>query len=105
MTRTRAAGSLRRLPSTLGFSLLEVMVAIAILGLVLTVILSAQGGLAASNRSAANMGQGVALGRCTMSELEEGMLKFGFPQIDQLENGVSCCEDENREGFTCDTRV
>ena len=35
-----------------GFSLLEVMVAIAILGLVLTVILSAQGGLAASNRAA-----------------------------------------------------
>ena len=34
-----------------GFSLLEVMVAIAILGLVLTVILSAQGGLASSNRS------------------------------------------------------
>ena len=34
-----------------GFSLLEVMVAVAILGLTLTVILSAQGGLAASNKA------------------------------------------------------
>jgi len=88
-----------------GFSLLEVMVAIAILGLVLTVILSAQGGLAASNRSAANMGQAVALGRCKMTEIEENMLKFGYPQIDQIDQAVSCCEDENRDGFTCDTRV
>ena len=35
---------MRRSPSRRAFSLLEVMVAIAILGLVLTVILSAQGG-------------------------------------------------------------
>jgi general secretion pathway protein I len=88
-----------------GFSLLEVMVAIAILGLVLTVILSAQGGLAASNRSSANMGQAVALGRCKMTEIEEKMLKLGFPEIDQVDQAASCCEDENTEGFTCDTRV
>jgi len=88
-----------------GFSLLEVMVAIAILGLVLTVILSAQGGLAASNRSAANMGQAVALGRCKMTEIEEKMLKLGYPELDQLDSAVSCCEDEKAEGFLCDTRL
>lgn len=88
-----------------GFSLLEVMVAIAILGLTLTVILSAQGGLAASNRSAANSGQAVALARCKMTELEENLLKLGYPELDQIEQGVSCCTDEDREGFTCDTRV
>jgi general secretion pathway protein I len=88
-----------------GFTLLEVMVAIAILGLVLTVILSAQGGLAASNRSAANMGQAVALGRCKMTELEEKSLKFGLPLIDEIDQEVSCCENEDREGFRCDTRV
>lgn len=88
-----------------GFSLLEVMVAIAILGLTLTVILSAQGGLAASNRSAANMGQAVALGRCKMTELEEKMLKMGFPEIDQVDQAVPCCEDEPAHGFTCDMRV
>lgn len=88
-----------------GFSLLEVMVAIAILGLTLTVILSAQGGLAASNRSSANMGQAVSLGRCKMTEIEEKMLKMGFPEIDQVDQGVPCCEDEPSQGFTCDMRV
>jgi general secretion pathway protein I len=88
-----------------GFSLLEVMVAIAILGLVLTVILSAQGGLAASNRSAANMGQAVVLGRCKMTELEEKMLKLGYPELDALDPGVPCCEDEKNDVFTCDTRI
>ncbi len=91
--------------SSRGFSLLEVMVAIAILGLVLTVILSAQGGLAASNRSAANMGQAVTLGRCKMSELEEKMLKLGYPELDALDEAVPCCEDEKNEVFTCDTRI
>ena len=81
------------------------MVAIAILGLVLTVILSAQGGLAASNRSAANMGQAVALGRCKMTEVEEKMLKFGYPEIDAIDPGLPCCEDEKSELFTCDSRV
>jgi general secretion pathway protein I len=88
-----------------GFSLLEVMVAIAILGLVLTVILSAQGGLAASNRSAANMGQAVSLGRCKMSEIEEKMLKMGYPEIDAVDPGMPCCEDEKSDLFRCDTRI
>lgn len=102
----------RRVPR--GFSLLEVMVAIAILGLTLTVILSAQGGLAASNRSAANMGQAVALGRCKMTEIEEKLLKLGYPELDQVDTDVACCEEGGLsfgapeakvEGFTCDTRV
>lgn len=88
-----------------GFSLLEVMVAIAILGLSLTVILSAQGGLSASNRSAANMGTAVQLGRCKMSELEEKLLKYGYQEIDQIETGISCCLDETPEKFTCDIKV
>lgn len=87
------------------FSLLEVMVAIAILGLTLTVILSAQGGLAASNRSAANMGAAVSLGRCKMTELEEKLLKLGFQETDQLETAVACCDDQIDERFKCDFKV
>jgi general secretion pathway protein I len=81
------------------------MVAIAILGLVLTVILSAQGGLAASNRSSANMGQAVALGRCKMTEIEEKMLKLGYPELDAIDIAQPCCEDEKSDFFTCDTRI
>ena len=96
-----------RFPAKRGFTLLEVMVAVAILGLTLTVILSAQGGLAASNRSAANMGQAVSLGRCKMSELEENLLKLGYPLLDDIQPDVACCDGEKFDGdlFHCDTRV
>ncbi len=87
-----------------GFSLLEVMVAIAILGLSLSVILSAQGGLAASNRAGANMGNAANYGRCKMTELEEHLLKFGYPEVDDLQDGQACCDDDSGQ-FTCDTRV
>jgi len=88
-----------------GFSLLEVMVAVAILGLTLSVILSAQGNISAKNQQAANMGFAGSLARCKMSEVEEKLLKMGYPEIDQIDTAVSCCEDSDREGFTCDTRV
>ncbi len=88
-----------------GFTLLEVMVAIAILGLTLTVILSAQGGLAASNKSANNMGLATGLGRCKMTEVEERLLKLGYPEVDDLQTDVACCDDKTDSRFTCDTRV
>lgn len=87
------------------FSLLEVMVAIAILGLVLTVILSAQGGVAASNKSASNLGFAGTLARCKMTEAEEKLLKLGFPVTEVIETEVSCCQDADRDGFLCDTKV
>jgi general secretion pathway protein I len=93
----------RRLP--VGFSLLEVMVAVAILGLTLTVILSAQGGLAASNKMAGNMGLATTYGRCKMTELEEKLLKLGYPLVDDLQSDVACCGDRDESGFTCDTRA
>ena len=49
---SEALGTEPRSQTARAFSLLEVMVAVAILGLTLTVILSAQGGLAASNKVA-----------------------------------------------------
>ncbi len=87
------------------FSLLEVMVAVAILGLTLTVILSAQGGLAASNKMAANMGLAATAGRCKMTEMEEKLLKLGYPLIEDIQTGVACCNDRDDGVFTCDTRV
>src|SRR5215472_1128469 len=88
-----------------GFTLLEVMVATAIFGLTLTVILSAQGGLAASNKTANMMGTGISLGRCKMTELEEKLLKFGYPITDEVLNDVVCCNDEETPGYRCDART
>jgi general secretion pathway protein I len=88
-----------------GFTLLEVMIAVTILGLALTAILSAQGGLAASNRGAQNMGVAGNLARCKMSELEEKLLRNGYPDIDETETEVSCCDGIDHEGFVCDYKV
>ena len=88
-----------------GFSLLEVMVAIGILGLAVTVILSAQGGLASTNKSAANMGQAVSIGRCRMTELEEKLMKMGYSQVDEIDSSNTCCGDTDVPGFSCDWRI
>jgi len=105
MSPKRVPVVFRNLMNQRGFSLLEVMVAVAILGLLLSVILSAQGGLAASNRSAASMGMAADLGRCKMTEIEEKMLRDGYPEIDAIDTDVSCCLDADREGFSCSTRI
>ncbi len=88
-----------------GFSLLEVMFAVALFGAVVTFILSAQGGLIASNRRAANMSQAVELARCRMSELEEKQLKLGYPEIEEKDTSTICCDDQEVEGFSCDWQV
>jgi general secretion pathway protein I len=88
-----------------GFSLLEVMFAVALFGAVVTFILSAQGGLIASNKSAAKMSQAVELARCRMSELEEKELKLGYPEMEEKDTSPICCDDKEAEGFICDWQV
>lgn len=81
------------------------MVAIGILGLAVTLILSAQGGLASTNKSASNMGVAVSLGRCRMSEIEEKLLKLGYSEVDEIDSSRSCCDDKEEPGFSCDWRI
>ena len=87
------------------FSLLEVMFAVALFGAVVTVILSAQAGLVASNKSAANISQAIQLGRCRMSEVEEKQLKLGYPEIEETDSSTVCCDDKEVAGFSCEWRV
>jgi general secretion pathway protein I len=79
-----------------GFTLLEVMIAVAILGLGLTVILTAQTGLFSSSKRAATMSQAVGLARCKMGEIEEELLREGFQLTGADEEGP-CCEDEETQ--------
>ena len=88
-----------------GFSLLEVMVSVAILGLALTVILSAQGGLSAGNRTAENQSIAAGLVRCRMTELEERMVKLGYPLMDELVDEEPCCNEVTNPRFTCDHKI
>jgi len=88
-----------------GFSLLEVMVALAIFGMMISGILAAQAGLAASNKKAAHMGEATSLARCKMTELEEKLLKLGYPQIDDVDVDALCCEGSDTSTFRCDYKV
>jgi general secretion pathway protein I len=88
-----------------GFSLLEVMIALAIFGLMIVGVLAAQAGVAATNRKAANVGQAIELARCKMSETEEKLLINGYPEIDDINTDVLCCEGTEKSTFACDTRV
>ncbi len=87
------------------FSLLEVMFAVALFGAVVTFILSAQAGLVAGNRTAANMSQAALVGRCRMSELEEKELKLGYPEIEEKDSSQICCDDRDVPGFTCEWQI
>lgn len=78
------------------FTLLEVMVAVAILGLGLSVLLTAQTGLFSSAKRAANLSRAVGLARCKMSEIEERLLREGYQLTEEREEGA-CCEDEESD--------
>jgi general secretion pathway protein I len=87
-----------------GFTLLEVLVAVAILGLGLTVILSSQVGLFSSSQRARSLTVAVNLARCRMNETELVLLRDGFQLTDQNDSGA-CCEDEDEAGFRCSWKV
>lgn len=84
----------RRDPGRRAFTLLEVMVAVAILGLGLVTLLTAQTGLFASSKRAATLSEAVGLARCKMSEIEENLLREGFQLTTEDEEGP-CCADED----------
>jgi len=76
------------------------MVAVAILGLGLTTILTAQTGLFSSAKRAAQLSQAVGLARCKMSEIEVQLLKEGYSITADNEEG-ECCEDEDSKELRC----
>lgn len=89
---------------TRGFTLLEVLVAVSILGLGLTVILSSQASLFATTARSEKISIATSLARCRMSETEIDLLKKGYPLADESHDG-SCCMDESPEGFSCKWKV
>lgn len=95
----------RRTHKKKGFSLLEVLMAVALFGAVVTVILAAQAGLVASDRTATNMSQAIELARCRMSEIEEKQLRLGFPEIEEKDQSPICCNDREVAGFSCEWKV
>jgi general secretion pathway protein I len=87
-----------------GFTLLEVLVAVSILGLGLTVILSSQASLFATANRSEKISVATSLARCRMSETEVDLLKLGYPLADESHDG-DCCGDDSEEGFSCSWKI
>ena len=87
-----------------GFTLLEVLVAVSILGLGLTAILSAQAGAFSSAAHARAISVAAGLLRCKMSEVEEHLYKDGFQETDESGAGP-CCDGDESPNMRCAWRV
>ena len=91
---------------TRGFTLLEVLVAIAILGLGLTVILGSQVGLFTNAARGEHLTLATNLARCKMGEIEVKLLSLGYQLTDEHDEGA-CCEgeDEHESGYHCTWKI
>lgn len=84
-----------------GFTLLEVMIAVAILGLSLTAIFSSEVGAANVAARARRQNVAATLARCKMGEIEEIIAIEGLPALEKKDTD-NCCEHAPVEGFECD---
>ncbi|HHH11158.1 MAG TPA: prepilin-type N-terminal cleavage/methylation domain-containing protein, partial [Sorangium sp.] len=95
---------LLRTPPRRAFTLLEVMVAVAILGLSLTAILSAQFGAVKAVEHGRHMSVATGLARCRMSEIEIQLAVDGFQELDEVSQGPCCAGDDNPR-MMCEWRI
>jgi general secretion pathway protein I len=85
---------------TAAFTLLEVMMAIAILAMCLTAIYSSEGGAVRMAGRSRRLGVATLLARCKMGELEEQVAEQGLPAL--FDTGTDeCCEEGEVEGYEC----
>src|SRR3954454_17686590 len=98
MARRDLPAQRRRGPRS-GFTLLEVLVAVAILGLGLTVILSSQAGLFSSATRGEHLTVAGNLLRCKMSEIELDLDQKGFNLTDENDEG-DCCDEDEGAGYS-----
>ncbi len=83
-----------------GFTLLEVMVAVAILALTLTALFSSEGGAVAATTHLKRVAVATNLARYRMSEIEERFVREGWNEADEQGEGP-CAEDEEYQDFRC----
>jgi len=84
-----------------GFTLLAVMIAVAILGLSLTAIFSSEVGAANVAARARRQNIAATLARCKMGEIEQVVQIEGLPAIEKKDSD-NCCEHAPVDGFECE---
>jgi general secretion pathway protein I len=77
-----------------GFTLLEVMLALALLGLALTVLIKSAAGSIFGAEESHMMGVATDLARSKMYDIEEKLLKEGFSDTDQSQTDFKAFEEE-----------
>lgn len=87
-----------------GFTLIEVLVAIAILGIGLTAIFSSQWVSFASVKHARYMNESAGLVRCKMSEVEWQLEQDGY-QVSEVNETGACCEGVEDGEYSCSWTV
>ncbi|MFK7985279.1 MAG: prepilin-type N-terminal cleavage/methylation domain-containing protein [Sandaracinaceae bacterium] len=94
-----------RRPFIAGFTLLEVMVAVAILALAMTAIFSSEAGAIRVGARARHMTTATLLARCKMAEIEEQAIIEGAYTGVQEDGEDECCEGGEYDGFRCEWNV
>lgn len=91
-------------PVVHAFTLLEVMVAVTILGIALTAIFSSEAAAIRVSSRARFMTTATLLARCKMGEIEEQVMRTGLPAVSA--NGTDeCCDEGEVEGFECEWEI
>lgn len=91
-------------PSTAGFTLIEVMIAVVILAVGMSALFTSEAGAVRIAQRARTTTVATLLARCKMGEVEEKVLKEGWPG-DVIEGRDECCTDAEKEGFRCEWKV
>ena len=84
-----------------GFTLLEVMVAVAILSVGLTAIFTSEAGAIKVSTRARRTNVAVLLARCKLGEIEEKVLKDAALPAVSADEEDDCCDGLEQEGFRC----
>jgi prepilin-type N-terminal cleavage/methylation domain-containing protein len=84
---------MRRARDGRGFTLLEVMIGLALLGFGLVVLIKSTTGNIKAAKRAQMMGVAADLSRAKMYDIEEKLLKEGFTETDQSEDGKTFDEE------------
>jgi len=87
-----------------GFTLIEVLVAVAILGIGITAIFSSQWVSFASIKHARYVNESTGLARCKMSEIEWDLQQNGFQATDVSDSGP-CCDGADASEMKCSWSV
>jgi general secretion pathway protein I len=92
------------MPTQRAFTLLEVMVAVTILGIALTAIFSSEAAAIRVAGRARMLTTATLLARCKMGEIEEQILREGLPAVSA--NGTDeCCDEGEVEGYECEWEI